>query len=205
MKNPLMYQSTEYDCGPTSMINAINYLYNRKDIYPEVIRNIMLYSLDSYNRNGEAHKSGTTGMAMIFISSWLNQFGKVKKWPIYSEAINGEKVQVGQHTKIAEAIGQGGVVVAKVMLGWWHYVLITGIDKEYVYLFDPYYREKSFNTEGLEIITNAPKKMNRKVKHEIMNSEGKENYALGKIDSREMVILFNSKTRICMDSIEYMI
>jgi len=33
MKNPLSYQSTEYDCGPTSMLNAINYLFHRKDIH----------------------------------------------------------------------------------------------------------------------------------------------------------------------------
>ncbi|HBE86783.1 MAG TPA: peptidase C39, partial [Lachnoclostridium sp.] len=33
---------------------------------------------------------------------------------------------------------QDGVVVARVMLGCWHYVLVTGADGENVYLFDPY-------------------------------------------------------------------
>ncbi len=32
MKNPLRYQLTEYDCGPASMLNAISYLFERKDI-----------------------------------------------------------------------------------------------------------------------------------------------------------------------------
>lgn len=46
MKNPLHYQISEYDCGPTSMLNAIIYLFDRDEIPPEVIRNTMLYCLD---------------------------------------------------------------------------------------------------------------------------------------------------------------
>lgn len=30
MKVPLRYQNSEYDCGTTSFINALAYLYNRK-------------------------------------------------------------------------------------------------------------------------------------------------------------------------------
>lgn len=34
MKNPLHYQLSEYDCGPTSMMNAIAYLFEREEIPP---------------------------------------------------------------------------------------------------------------------------------------------------------------------------
>ena len=205
MKNPLNYQNTEYDCGPTSMLNAVNFLFHRKEISPDVVKNIMLYCLDSYNRKGEAYKSGTTGMAMIFLASWLNQFGKVKKWPIYCEALNGNTIHISQNSKIAECLGQGGVVVARVMLGCWHYVLLTGIDKEYVYLFDPYYRVKSFSMKGIELIKDSPTRMNRKIEHHILNSEGTGNYALGKTEGRECILLYNKKTRVTMDNIEYVI
>lgn len=205
MKNPLSYQSTEYDCGPTSMLNAINFLFNRNEISPDVIKSIMLYCLDSYNKKGEAYKSGTTGMAMMFLANWLNQFGKVKKWPIYCEMVNGEDVRISQSSKIAECLGQGGVAVARVMLGCWHYVLLTGIDEQYVYLFDPYYRMKPFSIEGIEMIKDAPLKMNRKIRHNIFNSEGKGYYALGKLADRECMILYNKKTKTTMDTIEYFI
>ncbi len=205
MKNPLSYQSTEYDCGPTSMLNAVNYLFHRKDISPDVIKSIMLYCLDSYNRKGEAYKSGTTGMAMLYLSNWLNQFGKVKKWPISCEVYNGEIIHMSQNSKLAECLGQGGVIVARVMLGCWHYVLLTGMDDEYVYLFDPYYRVKPFKTEGILMIKDEPTKMNRKVKYDILNSEGSDNYALGKKEGRECVLVYNQKTRISMDHIEYFI
>ncbi len=205
MKNPLAYQSTEYDCGPTSMLNAVNYLFHRKDISPDVIKSIMLYSLDSYNKKGEAYKSGTTGMAMMFLSNWLNQFGKVKKWPIEAEVLQGEEIQISQNSKIAVCLGQGGVVVARVMLGCWHYVLLTGIDKEYVYLFDPYYRMKPFTDEDIIMVKDQPTKMNRKVKHHILNAEGSGHYALGKKEGRECVLLYNTTTRITMENIEYFI
>ena len=29
MKNPLRYQLSEYDCGPTSMLNALAFLFER--------------------------------------------------------------------------------------------------------------------------------------------------------------------------------
>ena len=35
MNNPLRYQMTEYDCGPTSMLNAVSYLFRRDEIPPE--------------------------------------------------------------------------------------------------------------------------------------------------------------------------
>ncbi len=205
MKNPLIYQTTEYDCGPTSLLNAINFLFHREEISPDIVKNIMLYCLDAYNRKGEAHKSGTTGMAMLFLVNWLNQFGKVKKWPIHCEILNNEAVYISQTSRIAECLGQGGAVVAKVMLGWWHYVLLTGIDNEYVYLFDPYYRERTFNVEGIEMIHDSPKKMNRKVKHSIFNSESKGNFAFGIIQIREIILIYNTQTRKTMENIEYMI
>lgn len=36
MNNPLRHQMTEYDCGPTSMLNAVGYLFRREEIPPEI-------------------------------------------------------------------------------------------------------------------------------------------------------------------------
>ena len=45
MKSPLHYQISEYDCGPTTLLNALNFLFEREEIPPDIIRNIMLYYL----------------------------------------------------------------------------------------------------------------------------------------------------------------
>ena len=76
MKTPLHYQISEYDCGPTTMMNAMSFLFTREQLLPEIVQHIMLYSLDAYNAKGETGRSGTSRMAMMFLSNWLTQFGK---------------------------------------------------------------------------------------------------------------------------------
>lgn len=36
MNNPLRYQITEYDCGPTSVLNGISALFPREVIPPDI-------------------------------------------------------------------------------------------------------------------------------------------------------------------------
>lgn len=205
MKNPLNYQLTEYDCGPTTMLNAINFLFEREEIPPDVIKFIMLYCLDAYNEAGEACKSGTTCMAMRFLANWLGHYGEVKKWSIFCDVISGESVTMSQNSKIAECLQLGGVAVARVMLDCWHYVLLTGMDSKQVYLFDPYYREIPFQKKGIEVVNNEPKSWNRRVDYDILNSEGNGDYAMGEIKIRECVLIYNRMSKKSIDNIEYMI
>lgn len=205
MKSPLSYQLTEYDCGPTTVLNAMNVLFEREELPPEVIKFVMLYCMDGYNENGEACKSGTTCMAMRFLASWLNHYREMRKWPIYCEVINGEAVYMGQNSRIAECLQLGGVVIARVMLECWHYVLLTGMDEDYVYLFDPYYRTEDFEDIRVTLIDDAPCRMNRRITYEILNSEGTSDYALGAVKDRECVLMYNRTTKLSTCSIEYMI
>jgi hypothetical protein len=187
------------------MMNAISFLFKREEISPDITKCIMQYCLDGYNNKGEAYKSGTTDMAMWFLSHWLNQFGRVRKFPVQCENIKCEEVYIGKNSPITGCLQQKGAVVAKVMLGCWHYVLLTGIDGEYIDLFDPYYRQNPFKQEGIMMIWDEPKVRNRRVHMDIMNGTGKEPYALGRIDQRECVLLYNTRTRQTMDQIEYII
>ena len=141
MKNLLNYQSSEYDCGPVSLTNAIRYLFDREVIYPDIIKYIMLYCLDSYNENGEIGKRGTSASAMLFLSNWLNQFGQVKNFPVACEFLSGEEVCISCDSRIGKALRQGGAVLLRLFLDVSHYVLLTGIEGDNVYLFDPYYEE----------------------------------------------------------------
>lgn len=206
MKNPLNYQTTEYDCGPTTMMNAVSYLFKREEIPPDIMKNIVLYSLDVYNRKGEFGKKGTSYMAMMFLSNWLNEFGKVKRFPIQCEFLNREDVHISQNSRIVAGLQQGGACVIRLMYGCWHYVLLTGTDDHNIFMFDPYFRKRPIDIEGIEMIWNAPEKMNRKVGYELFNNTGKGVYALGPVETREAVILFNQKTRkTAGNTIEYFI
>ena len=82
MKNPLRYQMTEYDCGPTSLLNAVSFLFEREQIPPELVRSVMLFCLDCFGADGAAGKCGTSCMAMQFLCSWLEGFGRAGHLPM---------------------------------------------------------------------------------------------------------------------------
>ena len=102
MKNPLHYQLSEYDCGPTAMLDAISYLFDREEILPEIIRNVMLYCLDCYGSEGIPGKSGTSRAAMMFLSNWLNGFGEIRNLPVSSQYLSGKSVYLGSESLINE-------------------------------------------------------------------------------------------------------
>ncbi|MGN1313998.1 MAG: peptidase C39 [Lachnospiraceae bacterium] len=206
MKNPLHYQLSEYDCGPTSMLNAMSYLFEREELSPELIRNIMLYSLDCYGKDGASGKSGTSCMAMMFLCNWLNGFGTAGHLPVSGSFLSGEAVNFSQNGKLRDALCRGGVAVVRVDFEGWHYVLLTGISQEDVYVFDPYYREEAFNRKEIRMIKDCPTKYNRIVPISFFEREELEVYAFGPKETREAVILFNEEKKLTAEkTIEYII
>jgi hypothetical protein len=206
MKNPLRYQMTEYDCGPTSMLNAISLLFQREDIPPEIVRNIMLYCLDQYGADGACGKCGTSCMAMQFLSSWLNGFGQAGHLPVSSQYLSGKGVNLSQNGRLRDALRRGGAAVVRVDFEGWHYVLLTGIRNELVYLFDPYYRAEPFQDPALQMTADHPDAYNRMVPVGYLEREERAVYAFGPMEGREAVLLFNERTKLTAENtVEYMI
>lgn len=206
MKNPLHYQMSEYDCGPTAMLNAISFLFEREEIYPEIIRNIMLYCLDCYGSEGTPGKSGTSRAAMMFLSNWLNGFGEIRHLPITSRYLSGKSVCLGSESYVNDALHRGGAVVVRLFYDEPHYVLLTGERDGQVYMFDPYYRDTAFEQEDIQLVLNEPTRYNRIVPEHYFNREDQSIYALGPFEGREAVLLFNGNTKVTPEkTIEYFI
>lgn len=207
MKNQLCYQTSEYDCGPTTLINAFRYLFEREEIMPEIIKTIYLYTLDEYNSEGEYGKSGTSRMAMQFLSNWFNHFRQTKNFPVYTEIIMGDNVRINKDSKIIECLFQGGAAVARVWLGSTeHYILLTDVEGDYICLFDPYEWDKPVDQNDVIKVKDCPCSMNRKVKMDLMNGVAEGYYTLGVPEKREIMLLYNVNTRRTPDkSIEYFI
>jgi len=207
MKNILNYQTTEYDCGPTSITNTVRYLFDREQIPPDILKAISLYTLDAYNEKGESGKNGTSQMAMRFLSNWMNQYGKTNNFPIFSEFIEGEQVYIGQNSAIIGCLQQNGVVVVRVLLGdEGHYVLLNDIMDDEIGLFDPYYVEKIPNILEISIVEGQPRKMNRIIRADIMNHNDGVTYAMGTTDKRQAILIYNTDTRKTQEkTIEYII
>lgn len=206
MKNPLHYQLSEYDCGPTSMLNAISFLFEREEIPPEILRNIMIYCLDSFNTDGIAGKAGTSEAAMMFLNNWLNGYGRTGQLPVSSRYLSGEEVFLGERSAVNEALYCKGAVVVRLFLEEPHYVLLTGAANGQVQAFDPYYIKEPFQEEGIQIVSNQPEKYNRLIPEYYFNSEQTGIYAFGPVEMREAVILFNENTKLTQEStVEYFI
>jgi len=205
MNNPLSYQATEYDCGPTALRNAISYLYDRKDIHPEIIKYIGLYCMDCHNQDGEPCKNGTSALAMAYMANWLNQYGQMKKWPIHCQVLGKDDIFFGQTSRIVTALQQGGVAVLRVVLDCGHYVLLTGTDEKFVEVFDPYYWPHDFQNPKILPVDGHPERMNRRIHWDVFNNEGHDYYNLGPKDKRECVLLFNDNTHKDISSLDYTI
>ena len=203
MNNPLSYQATEYDCGPTALRNAISYLYEREEIHPEIIKYISLYCMDCHNQDGEPCKNGTSALAMSFIANWLNQYGQMKKWPIYCQVLGQDDIYLSQNCRIVAALQQGGVAVVRVTLDCGHYVLLTGAQGEYVDVFDSYYWPTDFGTNLIQTVDDQPTKFNRRVHWSVLNEEGYDHYNLGPKEKRECVLMFHTEANLNGSSLEY--
>lgn len=201
MKNLLNYQTSEYDCGPVTLLNGVRYLFDREDIYPDIIKFIMLYSMDTYNEEGELCKHGTSAAAMNYITSWLNHFSQVKSFPLHCEFYSGKKVTLTPGSPILQVLENGGVVLLRVFLEVAHYVLLTGIENDRILLFDPYYEEEDdpeldedYFTDEIIFINDRPKSANRSVTIERLNRITNGYYEMGEFCCREALVMFNTDT-----------
>ena len=192
MKTPLRYQVTESDCGTASLINAISYLFEREEIPAELIKLINLYTLDSYDDDGNMGGGGTSQHSMMFFTQWLDGYSMTKKFDIMSERIVTENITIDI---MKDCIKDNGVILMRCWQEYEHYVIITKIDKKYIYIFDPYYLEENEydNDTEVEIVTDSPFTHNRIVSIKRVFEESQEDFSLGKIENRECVLISKKK------------
>ncbi len=90
-----------------------------------------------------------------------------------------------------KCLKSGGCVFLRCWQECEHYVIATKIDKKHIYLFDPYYLDKETykRDRNVKLILNKPFTHNRKVSIKRLFSETEKDFALGKVDRRECVLI----------------
>ena len=189
-KTHLEYQLTEYDCGTTTILNAIRYLFKRSEIEPEIYKFIMQYTLDKTNELGEIGKGGTSIYAMKFLCNWLNENSSQKGMNINCAYMDKNEISI-YNEKLFSKINEGAVAVLRVHQFTEHYVLLTKLDDEFAYLFDPYYLNINYydNDDDVEIIKDRPFEFNRKVRKERIENGGQKDFALVQGENSEIIIM----------------
>jgi len=190
---PLHYQVSEYDCVPTSLNNAISYLFHRHEIPPMVIQHIYLYCLDTVGRNARFGVEGTSKYAVRLVGNWLNSY-KIKSFSVQTKFLEKEKVCLEKSKKMQMCLRNGGVALCNILLTAReeHYIMIMAVDDEWVYCFDSYRRNYLRGLKGNVIVldTNEGRKPNLKIRREWFGSTDTRRFCLGPIALRESLLVW---------------
>lgn len=183
MKIPLRFQNTEYDCGTTTLVNALAYLFDREDIPVELLKAIYRYTLDAE----DGHK-GTSVEAMDKLTNYFMKYASNNDFGIKCNRYVKEEVT---YDVIKKCIDNKGAVVARCYMDCEHYVLITNINEDFTYLFDPYYLEEDYyvNDDDISISLNSNFTHNRVVKTTRLFSESKDDFSLMEKEKRDIVCI----------------
>lgn len=192
LKIPLNYQQSEYDCVPVTFLNALSFLCNRAEIDPVLIKAIYQHSLDSCDKHGNPGKRGTSQQAVASLVKWINQYSNKTGLGVHCQFLSPSEITI-ENSLISSKVAQGGVLLACVHFeGSYHYVLVTGIDENFVYVFDPYFITVNPLEKDFIFIVDQPLKMNRQVQKEAFFGIESQPYALGEISKRECVLIYRN-------------
>ena len=150
MKTPLCFQITEFDCGTTSALNAIKYLFHREEIPAALLQGIYAYTLDRLSPKGKPGEGGTSKQAMALLTNWLNEYSATHHFQLKCKYYQGEEVQ---ENLLLNILRRGGIAIVRLyLLDTQHYVLITKKEAETYCLFDPYYLDESYTNPKAKIV-----------------------------------------------------
>lgn len=188
MKVPLRFQVTEFDCGTVSLLNCFSFLFNREQIPAELVRAIHVYTLDSYDENGNLGAGGTSAKAINNLSHWITRYSAEKDFNVRCEMLSKNEISL---EKFKDCLNDNGCIFLRVWQSVGHYVIITKIDNKYAYIFDPYYLPKNYykKNKNVKIVLSHPFEYNRIVNLKRVFSETKNDFSLGEIDLRECVLI----------------
>lgn len=188
MKIPLTFQITEYDCGTTSLLNALIYLFDREEVPITLLKAIYKYTLDAVGEHGIIGEAGTSRKAVENLSYWITKYSKTNDFKIICENLEKEFVT---EEKIRECLNNNGCVLARCYQTSEHYVLITKMDDTFAYIFDPYYVEEGYYYQDSQVavVLNQPFTHNRLVKIQRLFNQSKQDFSLMEIEKREVVLI----------------
>ena len=197
MKNQLIYQSSEYDCGPTTVLNAIRFLFEREEIQPAILKHIWLMGIDTYCDAGHIGCHGTSHASMRYMAEWFRGYGKGCSFPVRAEYLEGGDAVLEPGSAAWKCLEKGGCVVMRCYTGKIpHYVLLTELlDGGEIGLFDPYEEEPDFTGPGRRVVEGRPREMNRAVRYDLINLTEPEDYAMGELSERDLLLIWRDKKK----------
>jgi len=136
---PLRYQATPADCYPTSVLNALVWLFERHELPGAAVQHIYAFCLDGIERG--LVSSYTSEHAGFALADWLGEF-KTRSFAVATEIVKGSDLHLRPSSAVLRWLGRGGVAVLDVCdtRATTHSILALNAGKDHLDFWDPYAR-----------------------------------------------------------------
>jgi hypothetical protein len=141
---PLRYQVTPADCYPTSVLNALVWLFERHALPGAVLQRIYAYCLDGMERGlPGAYTSIHASLALV---DWLCEF-KTRTFGVSAETLQGSDLHLRPSSEVFRWLRTGGVAVLDVCESstTTHSILALAEAADFLYFWDPYLRGAKYD------------------------------------------------------------
>lgn len=184
MKSPFRYQASETDCFPTTIINALTYLFPMNKISGELIKMVYCSSLDDFDKKGRIQ--GTKSNTSL---ENLHRFVPCRINILKSADVNLDKIE--------DCLEKDGVAICCIydIETEGHTVLVIKCDPKWVHTWDPYpYTTRQISKHSGVVLMghNKPlREANIKITRKRFNSYEKKPFSLGE-KHRECCLLWRT-------------
>lgn len=189
MFTPLHYQSTEADCYPTSVLNALVWLFERRELPGATLQRIYGFCLDGIERGlPGSYTSEHAGLAVV---DWLDEF-KTASFAVAAEAVRGPDLHLRRAGRVLRWLQHGGVAVLDVRIttAMTHSILALWADSGYVDCWDPCIRGAGYDYgRGASRLETDGRSPNLRLPTNWLDSARNRRYSLGPLAERSGVLI----------------
>jgi hypothetical protein len=186
---PLRYQVTPADCYPTSVLNALVWLFERDELPGATLQHIYAYCLDGIERG--VIGSYTSEHASLALIDWLAEF-KTRSFAVATEAVRGRELHLRPSSGVLRWLRHGGVAILDVRITTvtTHSILALSAGSDYLDFWDPCMRGTRYDyghgASTLETDGNSP---NLRVTNSWLDSPRTRRYSFGPLAERSGVLI----------------
>lgn len=171
---PLRYQSSETDCVPVTVINAILVVYQRQ-LPTALVKQIWALGVDFDEGTGFVGTHALAAFLDVWFKTAVSDRREKTAIGLSSRIITTQKVSLGPGNVIARTLNGGGVCCLTIK-GGCHYVLLLAIEKDEYLIFDPGWNAKYQKIQHKEKFSKYFGLVNRSFSREEFERELKHKY-----------------------------
>ena len=190
---PLRYQATQADCYPTSVLNALIWLFERHELPGAILQHIYAYCLDGIERGLAG--SYTSEHASLALVDWLEEF-KTRSFAVATKIIKGRDLHLRPSSEVLRWLRRGGVAVLDVCdtTATTHSILALAEGADHLGFWDPYIRgaRYDYGRAALRLETDGHSPNLRLIKS-WLDSPRTRRYSFGPLANRVSVLIRRTK------------